>query len=176
VATAVPFTRSYTSVLRRFVHSGTWQFHLTSCACQVNLTSCAYQVDLSPSSPASFKSLDKWQLIKSTCQVTLKGDPPEITRANCLKTNPKGPVGEGSGHFFGQEKNCMRLPFIPWSIAWVPSSQELPGFLITASPSVLVSAVLGALASWIQNQKQTKKKVKIDCFWIFAQHICGKRV
>jgi len=27
---------------------------------------------------------------------------------------------------------CMRLPFRPWSIAAVPSSQALPGFLITA--------------------------------------------
>jgi len=49
---------------------------------------------------------------------------------------------------------CMRLPFIPWSIAGVPSSQVLPGFLITAPPSVCVPAVLGALAVWIQNQKK----------------------
>jgi len=35
----------------------------------------------------------------------------------------------------------------------VPSSQALPGFLITAPPSVCVSAVLGGLAVWIQNQK-----------------------
>jgi len=52
----------------------------------------------------------------------------------------------------------MRLPFFPWSIAGVPSSQALPGFLITAPPPVLVPAVLGALAVWIQNQK-TKKKL-----------------
>jgi len=52
---------------------------------------------------------------------------------------------------------CMRVPFIPWSIAGVPSSQALPGFLITAPPSVLVPAVLGALAVWIQNQKINKK-------------------
>ena len=44
---------------------------------------------------------------------------------------------------------CMRLPFIPWSIAGVPSSQALPGFLISAPPSVLVPVVLGALAGWI---------------------------
>jgi len=49
----------------------------------------------------------------------------------------------------------MRLPFTPWSTAGVPSSQALPGFLITAPPSVLVPAVLGALAVWILNQKQT---------------------
>jgi len=35
-------------------------------------------------------------------------------------------------------------------IAGVPSSQALPGFLITAPPSVCVSAVLGALAVWYQ--------------------------
>ena len=40
----------------------------------------------------------------------------------------------------------MRLPFIPWSIAGVPSSQALPGFLITAPPSVCVPDVIGALA------------------------------
>ena len=34
----------------------------------------------------------------------------------------------------------------PRSIAGVPSSQALPDFLITAPPSVLVPAVLGALA------------------------------
>jgi len=51
---------------------------------------------------------------------------------------------------------CMRLPFIPspWSIAGVPSSQALPGFLITAPPSVCVPAVLSALAVWIQNPKK----------------------
>jgi len=42
-------------------------------------------------------------------------------------------------------------------IAGVPSSQALPGFLITAPPSVCVSVVLGALPVWIQNQKKTKR-------------------
>jgi len=39
--------------------------------------------------------------------------------------------------------------------AGVPSSQALPGFpgLITAPPSVCVSALLGALAVWIQKTK-----------------------
>jgi len=49
---------------------------------------------------------------------------------------------------------CMRLPFSPWFIAGVFSSQALPDFLITAPPSVWVPAVLGALAVWIQNQKK----------------------
>jgi len=41
----------------------------------------------------------------------------------------------------------------------VPSSQALPGFLNTAPPSeaVLVPAVLGALAVWIQNQTKNNK-------------------
>jgi len=51
---------------------------------------------------------------------------------------------------------CVRLPFFPWSIAGVPSSQALSGFRITAPPSVLVPAVLGALAVWIPNQKSKK--------------------
>jgi len=39
-------------------------------------------------------------------------------------------------------------------IAGVPSSQALPGLLITAPPSVCVPAVLGALPVWIQNPKK----------------------
>ena len=38
--------------------------------------------------------------------------------------------------------------------ARVPSSQALPGFLITAPPSVCVPDVIGALAVWIQHQKK----------------------
>jgi len=49
---------------------------------------------------------------------------------------------------------CMQLPFIPWSIAGVPSSQALAGFLIFSPPSVCVPAVIGTLAVWIQNQKK----------------------
>jgi len=40
-------------------------------------------------------------------------------------------------------------------IAGVPKSQALPGFLITAPPSVCVPDVIGALAVWIQNKKKT---------------------
>jgi len=36
--------------------------------------------------------------------------------------------------------------------------QALPGFLITAPPSVCVSTVLGALGVWIQNQKKTRNE------------------
>ena len=51
--------------------------------------------------------------------------------------------------------------------AGVPSSQALSGCLITAPPFVCVSAVLGALAVWIQNQKKQigihkRKKEKKD--------------
>jgi len=51
----------------------------------------------------------------------------------------------------------MRLPFSPWSIAGVPSSQAFLGFLITSPPSVCVPAVIGALAVWIQNPQKNKK-------------------
>jgi len=54
----------------------------------------------------------------------------------------------------------VRVPPSPGSIAGVPSSQALPGFLITAPPSVCVPAVLGALAVWIQ--KQNKKNIPKD--------------
>ena len=43
-------------------------------------------------------------------------------------------------------------------IAGVPSSQALPGYLITASPSVCVPDVLGVLAVWIQNKNKNKNK------------------
>ena len=50
---------------------------------------------------------------------------------------------------------CMRLPsMITWSIAGMPSSQALPGFLITAPPSVCVPDVIGVLAVWISIQKK----------------------
>jgi len=41
-------------------------------------------------------------------------------------------------------------------IAGVPSSHALPGFLITAPPSVCVPDVTGVLAVWIQNPIKTK--------------------
>jgi len=50
----------------------------------------------------------------------------------------------------------MLLPFIPWSIAGVPSSQALPGFLITAPPSACVPDVIGALACGFQTKKKQK--------------------
>jgi len=40
----------------------------------------------------------------------------------------------------------------------VPSSQALPGFLITAPPPVFVPAFLGVLAVWIQNPKKKGEK------------------
>jgi len=43
------------------------------------------------------------------------------------------------------------------SIADVSSSQALPGFLITAPPSVCVPDVIGAQAVWIQNQKKRQR-------------------
>ena len=41
-------------------------------------------------------------------------------------------------------------------IAGVSSSQALPGYLITAPPSVCVPDVIGVRAVWIQNQKKQK--------------------
>jgi len=50
--------------------------------------------------------------------------------------------------------NHFQTTFLcPSSIAGVPSSQALPGFIITTPPSVCVPAVLGALAVWIQIKK-----------------------
>jgi len=43
----------------------------------------------------------------------------------------------------------------------VPSSQALPGYLITAPPSVCISDVIGALAVWIQNKTKKSKKANM---------------
>jgi len=54
------------------------------------------------------------------------------------------------------EYMCTRRPFISWSIAGVPPSQALPGYLITAPPSVCIADVIGVLAVWIQQPKKKK--------------------
>jgi len=68
----------------------------------------------------------------------------------------------------------MRLPFVPWSIAGVPSSQALPGYLITAPPSLCVPDVSGALACGFQTKK--KKFYHHASLWITNQknnHLCA---
>ena len=50
---------------------------------------------------------------------------------------------------------CTRLPFISWSIVGVPSSQALPGYRITAPPSVCVPDVIGTLVVWIHKKKKS---------------------
>ena len=81
---------------------------------------------------------------------------------------PKKILNKQIDHFKKTFHNLNTLPtykyihfkttfMCPGSIAGVPLSQALPGFLITAPSSVLVPAVIGALAVWIQNQKTTKK-------------------
>ena len=44
-------------------------------------------------------------------------------------------------------------------IEGVPSSQALPGYLITAPPSVCVPTVIGVLAVWIQHPKKRKSSI-----------------
>ena len=56
----------------------------------------------------------------------------------------------------------VRMPSSPGSTAGVPSSQALPGFLITAPPSVCVPDVISALAVWIQNQKKSKTELSMQ--------------
>jgi len=53
---------------------------------------------------------------------------------------------------------CMYLTFITWSIAGVPSSEALPGFLIPAPPHVFVPVVLGALTVSNHNPKKIKTR------------------
>jgi len=51
----------------------------------------------------------------------------------------------------------------PRSMAGVPSSQALPGILITAPPCVLVPPVLGTLAVWMQTPKKREVKGGRGC-------------
>ena len=74
--------------------SGTWQS-----TWQVALVKLTCPPRLWP----LFKSLDKWQLVKSTCRVNLKGDHPKITSASCPKNPPRGVLGGGSLFF------CFRI-------------------------------------------------------------------
>jgi len=82
-------------------------------------------------------------------------------------------------------------------IARVPSSQALPGYLITAPPSVCVSAVLVSLAVWIpkpkknspfvtcQNQKKmgpyqggdnAENGIEFETEWRAAQGVCRQKL
>jgi len=61
----------------------------------------------------------------------------------------------------------MRLTFIPWSIAEVPSRQALPGYLITVPPSVCVPDAIGALAVWIQKQNKKTERTSREN-WRFS--------
>jgi len=63
----------------------------------------------------------------------------------------------------------MRLSFIPWSIAGVPSSQALPGYLITAPPFVCVPDVIGALACGFQTQKKKTNRRRSMIFPVLFQ-------
>jgi len=56
-------------------------------------------------------------------------------------------------------------------IAGVPSSQALPGYLITAPPSVCVPDVLGVLVVWIQKQNQISRLVLAEFFPRFPSQI-----
>jgi len=69
-------------------------------------------------------------------------------------------------------------------IAEVPSSQAVPGFLITAPPSVCVPEIIGVLAVWISNQKKKKCPVMrasqstcrvldtyVVCAAVFGKHV-----
>ena len=53
----------------------------------------------------------------------------------------------------------------PRSIAGVPSSQALPGCLITAPPSVYIPDVIGVLPVWIQKQNKYKTNDRRKHLW-----------
>jgi len=61
-------------------------------------------------------------------------------------------------HIFNTLLTHKYIHFKTTFITGVSSSQALPGFLVTAPPSVCVPAVLGALAVWIQKKKKIELK------------------
>ena len=60
-------------------------------------------------------------------------------------------------------------------IVGVPSSQALPGFLITTPPSMYAPEVIGVLAVWIPNQKKKTTRLVQWLSWIFVQERKGER-
>ena len=62
---------------------------------------------------------------------------------------------------------CMRFPFSQWSIAGVPSSQALPGYLVTAPPSMCVPDEIGALTCGFQTKKIIGQR---ECWADAAEH------
>jgi len=85
------FPRSYTCV---------WaQMELDKSTLQVALVKLICHPRLWP----LFKSPDEWQLVKSTCQVNLQGNPPKITLASCPKIPPRGVLGGG-----GRSRSCQK--------------------------------------------------------------------
>ena len=56
-----------------------------------------------------------------------------------------------------KKKDKIRDIIFPRSIAGVPSSQALLGYLVTAPPSVCVPDVIGALACEFQTKLNQKK-------------------
>jgi len=90
---------SYTCVWAQVeLDKSTWQVALVKFTCHPRLW-------------LLFKSLDKWQLVKATCQVNLQGDPPKITFASCPKNPLRGVLGGVSGHSHGQKKCQSDLIF-----------------------------------------------------------------
>jgi len=78
--------------------SQTWQVVLVKLTCHPRLRTL-------------FKSLDKWQLAKSTCQVNLRGDTPKFTWTSCLKNIPEGSWGVGVRSRSWPQKGSKSITF-----------------------------------------------------------------
>jgi len=108
-----------------------------------------------------YKLLNLDILFLRPCGKLKSTNEPKVTFEIELKT-PR--TGHGEGFSFlcrcktkkkiYVNERCMRLPFIRCSIAGVPSSQALPGYLITAPPSVCVPDEIGALPCGFQTPKK----------------------
>ena len=96
-----------------------------------------------------FKSLDTWQLVKSTCQVNLHGDPPKITPASCPKNPPRGVLGGRSGYGHGQKQGQNRslFNFVHFHQKFF-GENDILGIILRCSPPQEVTLRLAHVYRW----------------------------
>jgi len=129
----------------------TWQVALVKLTCHIRLRPL-------------FKSLDKWQLVKSSCRVNLHGDPPKITPASCPKNPPRGVLRGGSGHGHGHKKGQNQSLFNVF--AQKDSGEHVVfGIILQCSPPREVTLRLGSVAAAIlRNNLRTVREVRHVCY------------
>jgi len=129
--------------------SGTWQVALVKLTCHPRLR-------------PFFQSLDKWQLVKSSCQVNLKGDPPKITYAICLKDPP-------------QEEHVSFVTQLihVWDMTPVRDMPQCETRLMYETWPMCETCLTPHVGGGSGHGHWPKKKVKIDHFLFFSSNFLG---